>query len=63
MNEPKFKGYSKEEEKWYEGFGWCITDYTEEYMKEMGIKQEAMLFTHRSGVVHCVLDSMEQVAN
>lgn len=59
MKQPKFRGYSVEEGKWYYGHGWFEIDYTDEYLKEKGIEQRAILYTE-SSPVECDLTSMGQ---
>ena len=42
MRQPKFRGVSKETNKWIYGFGWFETDYTETYLQELEqTKQDA----------------------
>lgn len=36
IKQPLFIAKSKETNKLVEGFGWCLSDYTEEFMKEKG---------------------------
>lgn len=43
MREPKFRGYSTEDKKWYYGYGWHEIDYTDEYLTEKGIGKRACL--------------------
>jgi len=59
MKQPKFRGYSVEEDRWYYGYGWFEIDYTDEYLKEKGINQRAFLLTD-SSAVECDLSSMGQ---
>lgn len=59
MNQPKFRGYSKETERWHYGHGWFKSNYTEEYKQESGEVDVAILYTNSSPVV-CELDSMGQ---
>lgn len=57
MKQPKFRGYNFENKKWYYGHGWFEIDYTDEYLKEKGIEQQAMLYTD-GYPVECELSSM-----
>lgn len=57
MRQPKFRGISRESNKWYYGYGWFKTDFTEEYKKEKGIEDFAILLTD-GGTVECKLESM-----
>ena len=59
MKEPKFRGFSVEEGKWFYGHGWFEIDYTDDYLKEKGINQRACLYTETSPV-ECDLSSMGQ---
>lgn len=59
MQQPKFRGYSKETNSWHYGHGWFETDYTDEHLSEKGISQQAILYTEGSPVV-CELSSMGQ---
>ncbi len=59
MKQPKFRGFNKEDNHWYYGHGWFEGDYTEEYLSERGINQQAILYTEGSPV-ECELDSMGQ---
>lgn len=61
MNEPKFRGFSKENNEWYYGYGWFKCDYTEEYKQEKGIEDRAILMTAH-GPVECELSSMGRYA-
>ncbi|WP_053215607.1 YopX family protein [Niallia circulans] len=57
MREPKFRGYNLGTNSWHYGFGWCEIDYTEEFLNEKGIEEQAMLYTE-IGPVECELVSM-----
>lgn len=57
MRQPKFRGFNKEENKWYYGHGWFKSDYTEEYKQEKGIEDTAIIHTDYSPV-ECELSSM-----
>lgn len=58
MVQPKFRGKSKETNEWSYGFGWYETDYTDEYLKELGqTLQDAVLYTD-GGPIMCRIDSM-----
>lgn len=57
MRQPKFRGFSLETNIWHYGHGWFEVDYTDEYLKEKGIKQQAMLYTD-GYPVECELASM-----
>ncbi|PGW52247.1 hypothetical protein COE14_22760 [Bacillus thuringiensis] len=57
MRQPKFRGFSLETNSWHYGHGWFEVDYTDEYLKEKGIKQQAMLYTD-GYPVECELASM-----
>lgn len=57
MTEPEFRGFNKEENKWFYGHGWSEIDYTVEYLQEKKINPRAILYTDTSPV-ECELDSM-----
>lgn len=57
MRQPIYRGFNKEENMWYYGHGWFKSDYTEEYKKEKGIEDTAILHTDYSPV-ECELSSM-----
>lgn len=59
MKQPKFRGFCLETNSWQYGHGWFETNYTDEYLKEKGIEQQAMLYTE-GYPVECVLHSMGQ---
>jgi hypothetical protein len=59
MKQPKFRGYSLETTSWHYGHGWFEADYTEEYKKEKGISDKAILYTDGSPI-ECELSSMGQ---
>jgi hypothetical protein len=60
-DQPLFVGLSKETNELVNGFGWCYSDYTEEYLKELGQSiQDVYLYTNQ-GVTLCYGDSMKQV--
>lgn len=59
MKEPKFRGFNLETNKWYYGHGWFEADYTNEFLEEKGIAQQAVLHTD-SYPVECELSSMGQ---
>lgn len=60
MEQPEFRGLSKESNSWNYGFGWYETDYTEEYLEELGqLEQDAVLYTETSPTI-CNKDSMGQ---
>lgn len=59
MRQPKFRGFSLETNSWHYGHGWFVVDYTDEYLKEKGINQQAMLYTD-GYPVECELSSMGQ---
>lgn len=58
MKQPKFKGFNKEEGRWFYGHGWFLTDYTEEYKKERGIDDQACLYVDDGAPISCELASM-----
>lgn len=59
MRQPKYRGYSRETNQWHYGHGWFAADYTNEFLKERGINQQAVL--HTDGYpVECELSSMGQ---
>ena len=55
----KFRGFSNETKSWHYGHGWFEIDYTDEYLKEKGINQQAMLYTE-GYPVECELSSIGQ---
>lgn len=57
MEQPKFRGFSLETGQWHYGHGWFKCDYTEEYKKEKGIEDKAILYTEGSPI-ECELKSM-----
>lgn len=60
QEEPLFFAETKEDGCVVSGFGWCYSDYTDEYLKELGQeKQDVYLYTKR-GVVVCIADSVIQ---
>lgn len=59
MRQPKFRGFSLETNQWHYGHGWFKRDYTDEYKKEKGIEDRAILYTEYSPV-ECELKSMGQ---
>jgi hypothetical protein len=59
MKQPKFRGFSTETNSWHYGHGWFEVDYTEEYKKEKGITDKAILHTDGSPI-ECELVSMGQ---
>jgi uncharacterized phage protein (TIGR01671 family) len=59
MEQPKFRGFSKETNSWHYGHGWFKTDYTERYKLERDIEDGAILYTD-SYPVECELKSMGQ---
>lgn len=59
MGQPKFRGFSRETNKWHYGHGWFEIDYTDEFLKEKGIEQQAMLYTE-GYPIECELASMGQ---
>lgn len=59
MKQPKFRGYCLETKQWYFGHGWFEADYTEDYLREKGIEQQAILHTEYSPI-ECELKSMGQ---
>ena len=60
MRQPKFRGVSKETNKWIYGFGWFETDYTEIYLQELEQTNQDALFFTDFGYVHYHIDSMGQ---
>lgn len=59
MKQPKFRGFNIETSEWHYGHGWFEVDYTEEYKREKGISDKALLHTNASPV-ECELRSMGQ---
>lgn len=60
MEQPKFRGFSKELNTWVYGFGWYKTDYTEEFIRTLNQStQDAVLFRDGQPVL-CFLESMGQ---
>ncbi len=59
MRQPKFKGFSIETNSWHYGHGWFEVDYTDEYLKEKGIEQQAILYTE-GYPIECELKSMSE---
>lgn len=59
MKQPKFRGFCKGTNRWHYGFGWCGIDYTDDFLKETGMKSQAMLYTD-NGPIECDLSSMGQ---
>ena len=59
MRHPKFRGYGLETKQWHYGHGWFKSDYTEEYKKEKGIEDTAILYTE-GYPVECCLSSMQE---
>lgn len=57
MRQPKFRGFSLQTNSWHYGHGWFEIDYTDEYLKEKGINQQAMLYTD-GYPIECELASM-----
>lgn len=57
MRQPKFRGFNLETNSWHYGHGWFKSDYTEEYKKEKGIEDTAILHTD-SSPIECELKSM-----
>lgn len=57
MRQPRFRGFGTETKSWHYGHGWFESDYTDEYLAEKGIKQQAMLYTD-GYPVECELTSM-----
>lgn len=61
QEEPLFLAEAKEDGLIRSGFGWCYTDYTDEFLKELNQDiQDIYLYT-KQGVVLCYGDSVIQV--
>lgn len=59
MKQPKFRGFSLEENSWQYGHGWFEVDYTDEYKKLKGLSDKAILYRETSPI-ECELSSMGQ---
>ena len=57
MEQPRFRGFCVETNTWQYGHGWFRCDYTEEYKRERGIDDLAILYTVHQPV-ECHLASM-----
>jgi uncharacterized phage protein (TIGR01671 family) len=60
MKQPIFRGFSLETGIWHYGYGWFEIDYTEEYKKEKGITDKAMLLRNNDQPIECELETMGQ---
>lgn len=60
MKQPKFRGYSLETNSWHYGHGWFEVNCTEEYKKEEGISDKAILYREDRSTIECELSSMGQ---
>lgn len=60
MKQPKFRGYSLETKSWHYGHGWFVVDYTDEYKKEKGLTDKAILYRDEGSPIECELASMGQ---
>jgi len=57
MVQPRYRGFCVETNTWHYGHGWFRCDYTEEYKREHGIDDRAILYT-TGHPVECHLASM-----
>lgn len=59
--EPLYVAIRKCDGKAVTGFGWCYSDYTDDYLEELGQSiQDIYLYT-KNGVVLCLGDSAERI--